>query len=615
MSTITIADRRIGPFEPVYLVAELSANHKGQLKRALALIRAARRAGADAVKLQTYTADTITLDAAGDWFTVCGGTPWDGRTLHALYQEAATPWEWYPQLAAEAAAQGLALFSSPFDVTAVDFLEAQGVPAYKVASFELVDLPLIRRIAATGKPMILSTGMATLGEIEEAVLTARAAGAREIVLLKCTSAYPAPPEEMHLRTLPHLASAFDVPVGLSDHTLGTTVPIAAVALGACLIEKHFTLSRAEGGVDAAFSLEPDEFRAMAEAIRTTEQALGSVQYTLTAAEARNRVFRRSLFAVQDLRAGDCFTRENVRSIRPSHGLHTRYWEQIVGQYAVQDIARGTPLDWSLIGGAPGAPSGPRVLGIVQARLGSTRLPGKVLADLQGQPMIRHILDRVLRAQRVHAVVIATTTDLSDDALAAYAEHAGMGCYRGPVDDLATRLRDAAHAFGGDVLVRVWGDCPCVDPAILDEALDRLLTERLDYISNSIAAGRTYPYGLDFEIYRAELLERLCATTTDPFYREFPFEWVMAHRTEWAVGNMRLPEDWSHLYLTVDYPEDLALIRKVYQALYRPETAFGWREVVAWLTQQPALIQEVANLRRNPEYHQKAAEHAAIPKEE
>jgi N-acetylneuraminate synthase len=349
-TAIRIAGRPIGPGHPVYLVAELSANHGGRLDRALALVQAAQAAGADAVKLQTYTADTLTLDATGDLFTVRGGTLWDGRTLHSLYQEAATPWEWYPHLAAEATERGLTLFSSPFDATAVDFLEAQGAPAYKVASFELVDLPFIRRIAATGKPLILSTGMATLGEIAEAVATARTAGATEIALLKCTSAYPAPPAEMNLRTLPHLAAAFGVPVGLSDHTLGSAVPIAAVALGACLVEKHFTLSRAEEGPDAAFSLEPAEFRAMAAAVRTAEQALGEVCYARTRAEERSQVFRRSLFVVHDMRAGEPFTADNVRSIRPGDGLHTRYLDQVLGRRASQDIRRGTPLSWPLIGG-------------------------------------------------------------------------------------------------------------------------------------------------------------------------------------------------------------------------------------------------------------------------
>jgi len=249
----------------------------------------------------------------------------------------------------------------------------------------------------------------------------------------------------------------------------------------------------------------------------------------------------------------------------------------------------------------------RTVGVVQARLGSTRLPRKVLADLHGEPMIGRILERVALAEWVDATVIATTTDPSDDALAEYAQRVGVGCYRGPLDDLAIRLHGAACSSGANVIVRIWGDCPCVDPAIIDEALERLLTENFDYISNSIAAGRTYPYGLDMEIYRTALLERLCATTADPFYREFPFEWVMAHRDELRMGTLRLEENWSHIHLTVDYPEDLALVRKVYQALHKSGSAFGWRQVVDWLAQQPELVRGVASLIRNPEYHQKSAE--------
>ncbi|MFW6175178.1 MAG: pseudaminic acid synthase, partial [Acidobacteriota bacterium] len=258
--TVEIGGRRIGPGEPVFVVAEVSANHNGSFDRAAEILHAAHVAGVDAVKLQTYTPDTMTLDLDQEPFRVEGGTIWDGRSLHDLYREAQTPWEWHPKLREVAEELGLILFSTPFDPTAVDFLEEMDVPAYKVASFEIVDLPLIRKIAATGKPMIVSTGMATLGEIEEAVAAARGAGATEIVLLKCTSAYPAPPEEADLRTIPHLATTFGVPAGLSDHTLGTEVAVAAVALGACVIEKHFTLSRADGGPDGAFSLEPQELR-------------------------------------------------------------------------------------------------------------------------------------------------------------------------------------------------------------------------------------------------------------------------------------------------------------------------------------------------------------------
>ena len=341
-------DRKIGPGCPVYVVAEISANHNRDFEQALRMVQAAKDAGADAVKLQTYTPDTITLRSDREHFRIAGGTLWDGRTLHDLYAEAYMPWEWQPKLKAEADRLGLELFSSAFDPTAVDFLEKMGVPAHKLASFELVDLPLIEKMARTGKPLIMSTGMATLEEMEEAVATARAAGARQIALLKCTSAYPSPPEEMNLRTLPELAARFQVAVGLSDHTMGIAVPVAAVALGACIVEKHFTLSRAVPGPDSAFSLEPAEFKAMVEAVRTAERALGGVHYGASGEEAKSRVFRRSLFVVEDVKKGERFTEKNVRSIRPGNGLHTRHLKEVLGRTATRDIPRGTPMSWELV---------------------------------------------------------------------------------------------------------------------------------------------------------------------------------------------------------------------------------------------------------------------------
>jgi N-acetylneuraminate synthase len=342
-ASIEIAGRRIGPGEPAYIIAELSANHGQDFEQAVAIVHAAHEAGADAIKLQTYTADTITIDCDREYFQVGEGTAWAGRVLHELYQEAFTPWEWQPKLQAIAQGLGLHCFSSPFDATAVDFLEKMDVPAWKIASFELVDLPLIRRVARTGRPLIMSTGMATRAEIEEAMQTARDAGATQIALLKCTSGYPAAPEEMNLRTIPHLAESFGVVAGLSDHTLGSAVPVAAVALGACVIEKHLTLSRATPGPDSAFSLEPFEFKKMVDDIRIAERALGSVHYGVSEREAASRVFRRSLFVVADVKAGEPFTPENVRSIRPGHGLHTRHLEELLTRKAACDLPRGTPL--------------------------------------------------------------------------------------------------------------------------------------------------------------------------------------------------------------------------------------------------------------------------------
>lgn len=345
---IKINGRAIGLGHPVYIIAEMSANHNQDYGQAVQIVKAAKEAGADAIKLQTYTPDTLTIDCNNEYFRI-KGTLWEGKTLYDLYGEAYTPWEWQPKLKELADSLGLDFISTPFDATAVDFLEEIGVPAHKVASFELVDLPLLRKIASTGKPVIMSTGMASLAEIAEAVDTLRAAGCNDLALLKCTSVYPAPPDEMNLRSIPHLAEAFGVTTGLSDHTLGISMPVAAVALGATIIEKHFTLSRSTPGPDSVFSLEPHEFKAMAQAVRETEKAIGTVNYEVTAKEKESRVFRRSLFVVNDVKAGENFTEENVRSIRPGHGLPPRYLDKVLGRRAVKRIDRGTPLDWNLVG--------------------------------------------------------------------------------------------------------------------------------------------------------------------------------------------------------------------------------------------------------------------------
>lgn len=347
-SEITINGRGIGAASQVYIVAELSANHHQSFEQAVQIMHAAKDAGADALKLQTYTADTITLRSDKEYFRIAGGTLWDGRTLHDLYQEAFTPWEWQPKLKKMADELSIHLFSSAFDESAVDFLEHMNVPAHKVASFELVDIGLIQKMARTGKPLIISTGMANEEEIAEAVQAARAAGATQIALLKCTSSYPASPEEANLLTIPRLARRFDCPVGLSDHTTGIVVPVAAVALGACIIEKHICLNRTDGGPDCAFSLEPHEFKAMVDAVRTAEKALGSPQFAVGKREAGSLKFRRSLFVVEDVKRGDVFTKQNVRSIRPANGLHPRHLDEVLGQCATRDIERGTPLSWNLV---------------------------------------------------------------------------------------------------------------------------------------------------------------------------------------------------------------------------------------------------------------------------
>jgi len=340
-----IGERKIGDGFPVYVIAEMSANHGHDIEVALKLIDAAKAAGADAIKLQTYTPDTLTIDSDKEWFRIKEGL-WSGRTLYELYSDAFTPWEWQPRLQRAARAAGLDFFSTPFDETAVDFLELLDVPVHKVASFELVDIPLLEKIAATGKPVIMSTGMATLEEIDEAVRTLRSGGTTDLALLKCTSAYPAPADEANLRSIPILAKRFRTVGGLSDHTLGISVPVAAVAVGARIVEKHLTLSRAMGGPDAEFSLEPAEFRAMVDSVRTAESALGQAEFGPSEKEQQSRIFRRSLFVVKDVKAGEPFTRENVRAIRPGYGLHTRHLEEILGRRARRDVERGTPFEWS-----------------------------------------------------------------------------------------------------------------------------------------------------------------------------------------------------------------------------------------------------------------------------
>lgn len=344
-----IADRRIGVDEPPYIIAELSGNHGGSLDMALQIVDAIAAAGADAVKLQTYTADTMTIDHDGPGFVIREPENlWSGRSLYELYDQAHTPWEWHATIFERARSLGLAAFSTPFDATAVDFLEGLDVPAYKVASFENTDLPLIERVAATGKPVIISTGMATMAEIDQAVTAARDAGCRDLILLKCTSTYPAPASASNLSTIPVLRDAFGTEVGLSDHTLGIGVPVAAVAMGATVIEKHVTLRRADGAVDSAFSLEPDELRSLVDETRRAQEAIGRPAFGPTPAEVPSLAYRRSLYVVRDVAAGQVLTSDDIRAIRPGFGLSPRHQDSVLGRHAARDIPRGTPVAWDLV---------------------------------------------------------------------------------------------------------------------------------------------------------------------------------------------------------------------------------------------------------------------------
>lgn len=347
MSGLAIAGRPIGPDHPPYMIAEMSGNHNGDIGRAFALIDAAKAAGADAVKLQTYTADTITIDHDSPEFLIKGGL-WDGRRLYDLYREAHTPWDWHEILFAKARDAGITVFSSPFDVTAIDLLESLGTPAYKIASFEAADLLLIGCAAATGKPLIISTGMVDADEIAEALAAVSVSHGAAPILLHCVSAYPAPPDEANLRTITDMTKRFGVAVGLSDHTMGIEVAVAAVAAGACVIEKHMTLCRADGGPDADFSLEPAEFAELCLVCRNAWAAMGRVSYERPDSAKGNIVFRRSLYIVRDIAAGESFTGENVRSIRPGYGLPPKHLPDVIGRKAARALKRGMPLDWNMI---------------------------------------------------------------------------------------------------------------------------------------------------------------------------------------------------------------------------------------------------------------------------
>lgn len=347
MNNFYIDNKEIGGGR-TFVIAELSANHNQDFDRAIEIIKAAKWAGADAIKLQTYTPDTITIDCDNEYFQIKQGTIWDGTTLHKLYQGAYTPWEWQPKLKKIAEEEGLICFSSPFDYTSVDFLEKIDVPAYKIASFEINDIPFIEYIASKGKPVIISTGIATLKDIEEAVNACRRVGNNNIALLKCTSAYPSPLEDINLKVIPNMKETFDIVVGLSDHTMSNTISLGAVALGAKIVEKHLTLRRKDGGPDSKFSMEPEEFKSMVDGIREMEKALGKVTYQLTEKQRSSREHSRSLFVVKDIKGGEKFTEENVRSIRPGFGMETKYIDDIIGKEAKIDIKKGTPMSWNLI---------------------------------------------------------------------------------------------------------------------------------------------------------------------------------------------------------------------------------------------------------------------------
>lgn len=584
--------RRIGPGYPVYIIAEISANHHQDYNEAIKLIRAAKEAGADAVKLQTYTPDTLTLPSDKPYFKIQGGTLWDGDTLHDLYRKAYMRWDWQLGLKKEAKAIGIDCFSTPYDASSLEFLADLNMPAYKVASFEIVDLPLIRKIAKKGRPMILSTGMATLEEISEALQAAAKGGAKQVALLKCTSAYPASPKEMNLKSIPFLAEKFSVPIGLSDHTMGHTVAVAAVAVGACILEKHFTLSRSKPGPDSTFSLEPHEFKELVQNVRVTEQALGVVKLGVDEQEAKSRAFRRSLFVVRPIQKGEAFNETNIRSIRPGTGLLPKFFPNILGKKATRNLEVGHPLQWNDVGKK-------KCIATIEARMASSRLPGKIMKEILGRPLLERLVERVRMSKLIDEVVVATTINPQDDAVEAWARSNGISFFRGSEEDVLLRVLEAAKKFAADIIVELTGDCPLLDPVMIDEAVQHYLDHNFDYVSNTLE--RTYPRGFDIQVFSTAILDEVNRLTTDTADHEHVSLYIYEHPERYKLDGLKAPSELHspEFRVCVDTQTDLDLVRKIFENLYPFNPAFSAASIIQFLRDHPEFSQMNAGI------HQKA----------
>lgn len=563
-----IAGVPIGYSRRPWIIAEMSANHGGDLQRALAIVDAAADAGATALKLQTYTPDTLTLDSHKKGFVIKSSSLWQNRSLYDLYQEAQTPWKWHQILFDHCKKRGIIGFSSPFDESAVEFLESCHVPCYKIASLEILDHGLLRAVAKTGKPVFMSIGAAYLYEVEEAFQLLVKNGSGPIVLLKCTSAYPAPYKEANLKTLTHLAAHFNCLVGLSDHTLGITTSIAAIALGAVVIEKHFTLNRADGGVDSAFSLEPHELKMLVEESALAWQALGKVHYGVSSSEKLSHTLRRSLYVAKDVNSGDLITRENVRSIRPGLGLAPRYLDDIIGKKFKIDLAKATAMSLDYCEGfeprfeAKGLSKSARIVAIVQARTGSSRLPGKVLLNLGSRRMIDWVLDRVSKAELLDEVVLATTDEPSDDILEKIAQDKGLRAIRGSKNDLLSRYLQAAKLSEADLIVRITSDCPLVDPSLIDSFVRTYLECKRPCHLLSNALLRTYPRGLDVEVVSRDVLEDLQKQNLSSFEKEHATLGIYKRPYRYLIETMQSKEDLSYFRFTVDTALDFGYMDRL-----------------------------------------------------
>lgn len=598
----SILNRKINIQESPFIIAEMSGNHNGDFELAKRIIEKAAKTGADAIKLQTYTADTLTLNSQNDEFVVEEGI-WAGRSLYDLYQEAYTPWEWHAELFRLAKSLGLIAFSSPFDFSAIDFLESINCPAYKIASPELIDIPLIEKVAATGKPVIMSSGMAQKEEIVEAINAYKNAGGGPLALLHCISGYPTPINDVNLNTMLDKSKIHGVEeIGISDHTLGTAVPIAAVALGATIVEKHFCLGKELGGVDSAFSLDPHEFTEMVDACRAAHRALGSINYQTKDSEKQGRKGRRSLYAIKSLTGGSVITEDDIKSVRPGNGLHPRYYNSLIGRTIRRDVQKNEALSWEIFGdeyagivkNAAGRvrtiKNNPKIVGISQARMGSSRLPGKTLTNLMGKNVLeRHIL-RVRKSKLIKDYVIATSTNPEDDKIEEFCSSFEQKVFRGSSDDVLKRYLDTAKEYRADVIVRMTADCPLIDPDLIDHVIQYFLQNQgtLDYACLDI---RRYARGFDVEVFSRDALERISELADSDYERE--------HVT---LGIYRRPEIFKTAFyyddqleykeepdrLCVDTSADLEAISTLLEIAGAESENLNWRSILELMEKHPEI---------------------------
>lgn len=600
--TFAIAGRALGPEHPPYVIAAMSANHLGRRERALAILEAAAAAGSDAVTLQTYTADAMTLPSAGPGFSI-DRSP--GRTLYDLYAEAQTPWAWHAELFERARALRLAILGSVADPAGLARLRSLDAPAYRIASCELGDHELVAACAATGRPLLLSTGMAGLDEIEEALAVARAAGDGGLALLHCVSGHPTPVAEANLRRLGMLARHFGVLLGSSDHSAGSAVAVAAVALGARIVEKHVTLARADGGPDAEFALEPHELAAVVSGCRTAFHALGTGAPGLAPSERANVSLRRSLYVVEDVPAGAPLTRANVRAIRPGYGLPPRELPRVLGRRTRVSLARGTPLRFDhLAGEQPVASNQPspalrsaarlpshrrvRAAAVIQARLGSARLTDRELLPLAGAPVLSHLIERARRIPGVDVVCVAAPAGDAHQRIADLVrKHEGVLLVRGPEDDVLRRFLLALDATDADLVLRIRADRPLLDPAIAGAVLALLRSARTCLAATAPESG--YPLGYDVEAIEARALRSADAEArgSDERERVTPFLWRRPERFP-AVTLDRAPS-LRHWRLALDTPDDYGRIAALFEALHPRDPAFGFEAVREHLERHPELL--------------------------